>query len=56
MTGRTVHMMALMADNGDVSPVCAETPRPINLNKATWTVRWDAVTCRKCLKLREKAA
>ncbi len=50
------HMAKLFSDNGDVSPVCAERPRKINLKRETWTFRWEAVTCKKCLAKRPPGA
>jgi hypothetical protein len=43
------HKAKMINDKGGVSPVCAEKPRAIDLTRATWTNRWEAVTCKKCL-------
>lgn len=50
---RVYHMAALVSDKGDISPVCAKTVRKLNLAKELWTLRWEAVTCKKCLKRRQ---
>lgn len=47
---RIYHKAKLMSQDGDVSPVCADVPKAINLKTATWTLRWEAVTCKKCLE------
>ena len=36
---------------GQVSALCFMSDRPIDLTKASWTNRNEAVTCQKCLKL-----
>jgi hypothetical protein len=46
------HMAHLFSSGGDVSPLCAAKPRRLNLRRETWTIRWEAVTCPRCLKLR----
>ncbi len=50
---KPVHKAHLVNDKGGVSPVCAERPRAIDLKRATWTNRWEAVTCKKCLANKE---
>lgn len=45
---KPVHMAHLMSQTGGVSPLCAPTPRRINLTRATWTIRAEAVTCKRC--------
>lgn len=47
---KIVHMAKLVSDKGDVSPLCAKTPRRINLAKESWTLRTNEVTCNKCWK------
>ena len=44
------HMADKISGRG-VSPLCAKTPRAINLKRASWTLREEAVTCAKCLAL-----
>jgi hypothetical protein len=45
---KIIHRGKLVSPNGDVSPLCAATPRNIDLAKESWTNRDDAVTCPKC--------
>jgi hypothetical protein len=57
---KTIHMAALISPDGKVAALCAGTiaPRPINLRKASWTNREQAVTCPGCkaaLTLKRKA-
>jgi len=47
---KIVHKAKLISDKGDVSPLCAKTPRKIDLAKESWTLRDSEVTCPKCLK------
>ncbi len=44
------HLAKMIGPKGQVSPLCAKTPRAIDLKKALWTFRREAVTCPKCLK------
>lgn len=46
---RLYHFAAKIRDDGAVSPLCAKTPRAIDLTQALWTIRREAVTCPKCL-------
>jgi hypothetical protein len=46
---KPVHMAAKVAPDGRVSPLCAARPRAIDLRRATWTLRPEAVTCPRCL-------
>jgi hypothetical protein len=46
---KPIHKAAKMNDKGQVSALCAEKPRAISLKVATWTLRNEAVTCKKCL-------
>ena len=46
---KIVHRAKMVNARGNVSPLCAKVPRSINLRKATWTNRDDAVTCPRCL-------
>ena len=52
---RPVHRAAKINGDGNVSPLCAKTPRAINLRMATWTLRDDAVTCPRCAALIKSA-
>lgn len=45
---KTVHKASLVREDGAVSPLCAKSPRPIDLSRATWTLREEAVTCKRC--------
>lgn len=50
MRKRTVHKCdAVHQVTGDVSALCYKTPRAINMRYATWSLRWEPVTCTKCL-------
>lgn len=51
---KPVHMAKMFNQHGGASPVCADKPRAINLKRATWTIRWEAVTCEKCLARKEE--
>lgn len=42
------HMAAKINEAGNVSALCYARPRAIDLRKASWTIRPEAVTCRKC--------
>jgi len=48
---KEIHRAKLVSQNGDVSPLCAEVPKALNLKKESWTNRDEAVTCKKCLEL-----
>lgn len=49
------HMARLVDEQGNVSPLCASTPRKLDLRRETWTNRPEAVTCKNCLEaLRRK--
>lgn len=45
---KPVHFAKHIRSDGAVSPLCAKTPKAIDLEIATWTNRRVAVTCRKC--------
>jgi hypothetical protein len=42
---------AKMNAEGEVSPLCAKRPRALNLNRELWTLRPEAVTCKRCRKI-----
>lgn len=46
---KVYHMAGLISSRGGVSPLCATRPRKIDLRRALWTLRPEAVTCPKCL-------
>lgn len=43
------HKGHLFGPKGEVSPLCAKTPRNLRLDRELWTLCDDAVTCKKCL-------
>jgi hypothetical protein len=45
------HMADGFNDRGGVSALCFGSPRAINLKVASWTIRPEAVTCKKCLQI-----
>lgn len=55
---RVYHMAAKIATDGSgrVSPLCARRPRALSLKCEMWTLRWEAVTCRRCLALRPEGS
>lgn len=55
ITPRPYHMASKITEQGDVSALCFDQPRPIDLTQACWTIRPEAVTCPGCQqKLRER--
>ena len=48
---RPIHRARHIREDGSVSPLCAKTPRALDLRSSTWTYRDDAVTCPRCLRL-----
>ncbi len=50
------HKLLALGRGGRVSlALCAyKRPRPINLKADTWMLRWEAVTCPRCLKLKDR--
>lgn len=53
---RIYHKAKLVNGDGGVSALCFKEPRAIDLERALWTLRWEAVTCQKCRKLRGEEA
>jgi len=47
---KIVHRAKLISPDGDVSPLCAKKPKPIDLSRAIWTIIDEAVTCPRCRK------
>lgn len=43
-----VHMAKKIRADGRVSPLCAKTPRAIDLKRASWTLQAGMVTCDRC--------
>ena len=48
---RIIHRAQFIADDGGVSALCFSSPRAINLRVASWTIRSEAVTCRRCIAM-----
>lgn len=48
---RKIHKAKYIAPNGDVSPLCAKTPKAINMKLESWVNQNEGVTCDKCLKI-----
>jgi hypothetical protein len=44
------HKANKIRPDGAVSALCFKMPRAIDLSKASWTNRKEAVTCKKCLE------
>lgn len=51
---RRYHMAAKIRSDGHVSALCFDPPRAIDLRRACWTMRPEAVTCPRCLSLLKK--
>ena len=49
MSTRKYHRADKVSDKG-VSALCFAVPRAISLTRASWTIRDEAVTCKKCLE------
>lgn len=49
---KAVHRAKHIREDGSVSALCFRTPRAIDLSRAGWTNRWEAVTCPRCLAAR----
>ena len=50
------HKAGKMRSDGAVSALCFARPRAIDLTRALWTIRPEAVTCPKCKKVMAKLA
>ncbi len=48
-TVKPYHRASLINARGGVSALCFAKPRSINLTRALWTNRDEAVTCQACL-------
>lgn len=55
MNKRTVHKAKKIRFDGAASALCFTKPRAIDMKRATWVMHDDAVTCKKCLQLIDKA-
>jgi len=51
MRMKKYHMASLVGEDGQVSALCFKRPHPIDLKKALWTIRKEAVTCKACLAM-----
>lgn len=54
MQQKIYHKASLVNRAGRISPLCAANPRPVDLRRELWTLRWEAVTCPKCLAMRDE--
>ena len=53
---KVYHRAEKLRGDGAVSALCFSSPRAIDLRKASWTNRDEAVTCPKCKAAMLKAA
>lgn len=54
LPSKPVHMADKIRPDGAVSAKCYPRPRKIDLSRATWTLRPEAVTCAKCKAVMER--
>ena len=53
---KILHRAAKIRNDGAVSAKCFASPHPIDLTRALWTIRDEAVTCPRCRRvMREEA-
>jgi hypothetical protein len=45
---KVYHLAAKTDAAGNVSALCYTTPHAIDLSRASWTIRREAVTCPRC--------
>jgi hypothetical protein len=45
---KPVHLAAKVDQEGNVSAMCFKRPHAIDLTRASWTIRGEAVTCHRC--------
>jgi len=55
MKPKIVHMASKVNSDGGVSALCYRMPHVIDLSRAMWSLRADAVTCPKCRALMDGA-
>jgi hypothetical protein len=48
------HKAHLVREDGAMSPLCASKPRVLKLDRELATMRWEAVTCERCLSLKPR--
>lgn len=53
---RLVHMGSGVRADGAVSARCFASPRAIDMKRATWTLRAEAVTCPRCSAILKRTA
>lgn len=51
---RPIHMAHKVAPDGNISALCFRKPKAIDMQKASWTLAPEAVTCPKCRKKQKK--
>ena len=51
MKQKSLHLAGGVREDGSVSAACFAKPRAIDLKRASWTLRPDAVTCPECRKI-----
>lgn len=48
---KPIHLARQVGPSGDVSAACYARPRAIDLTRAGWTLRHEAVTCPRCKRI-----
>lgn len=48
---RMVHIATKLDDHGNVSALCFDPPRVINMRRHTWTLDPDWASCRRCKRI-----
>src|SRR6267154_360032 len=48
---KPIHYAKLVRSDGAISPLCAKKPRALDLTESAWTIRKEAVTCKRCIRL-----
>lgn len=51
---RLYHFGDKIREDGSVSALCFKVPKPVDLRRASWTIRAEAVTCPQCRKMLRK--
>ena len=47
---KIIHRARFVSAEGHVSALCSKRPRPIDIQKASWSLRDGVVTCGRCRK------
>lgn len=55
-TAPLYHRAHLVTEMGEVSALCFKWPKPIDLTRARWTIRPEAVTCPRCRALQQHSS